>query len=76
MSVHYGMNRADLDKEVRRLGGEVQIVHGTGDVRYTHPLMPRPSCRANSRRKDAPRKLTQWVLDVIRKRVAANDDRF
>lgn len=76
MNIHHGMNRLDLDKEVLRLGGTVDILRRTGDVRYTHPLMAKPSCRANSRRKDAPRKLTQWVLEVIRRREAANDDRF
>jgi hypothetical protein len=63
MLIHHGMNRVDLDRLFRSLGGQIVPVPGTGDIRYSHPAMPqRP--RANARRKDAPRSLTAFVLKV------------
>lgn len=63
MLLHHGMNRADLDRLLRSLGGQILRVPGTDDIRYSHPAMPeRP--RANARRKDAPRSLTAFVLKV------------
>jgi hypothetical protein len=63
MLVHHGMNRVDLDRLFRSLGGQILPVPGTGDIRYVHPTMAeRP--RANARRKDAPRSLTAFVLKV------------
>ncbi len=63
MTVHQGMNRIQLDRVFRNLGGSVTILRRTGDVQYHHPALPeRP--KANSRRKDAPRHLVVFVLKV------------
>ncbi len=64
MKVHHGMNRTDLDRELIALGGTVSCLRRTGEIVYEHPaLASRP--RANGRRKDAPRCLTRFVIDVI-----------
>jgi len=64
-SVHHGMNRADLDRELIAIGGTISCLRRTGEIVYEHPALEgRP--RANGRRKDAPRRLTQFVMDVIR----------
>lgn len=75
--VHHGMNRADLDRILVALGGHIEILRRTGDIAYSHRLLSRRP-RGNSRRKDAPRHLTQFVLDVIRAidTQAANDDTY
>jgi hypothetical protein len=73
----YGVNRRDLDLFFKRLGGNVILLRRTGEVQYVHQLFPqRP--RADSRRKDAPRHLVRFVLDVVRSidTVAANDEHF
>lgn len=63
---HYGMNRSDLDRILTRLGGAVSDVRGTGEVRYSHPLVEqRP--RGDKRRKDAPNQLVAFVLKVFRR---------
>lgn len=65
MKVHHGMNRAELDRVIVELGGQVLFLRRTGDVQYRHSILPeRP--KANSRRKGAPRSLTAFVLRVIR----------
>ena len=76
--IHSGMNRAELDRELINLGGEVLLARRTGEVVYTHPALP-DRARANGRRKDAPRRLTQFVKEVIRemnRAKAANDHVF
>ena len=66
---HDGMNRRDLDRVLRDLGGSVVPIKRTGEIQYRHPLMQnRP--RANGRRKDAPRHLVAFVLEIIRIREA------
>jgi len=63
---HYGMNRRDLDRLLRRLGGTVSDVRGTGEIRYTHPLMQRRP-RGDKRRKDAASHLVDFVSEVHRR---------
>ena len=63
--VHIGINRRDLDEEFLRLGGEIRILRGTGDVSYSHPALSARSKRANCRRKDAPRELVHYVKRVL-----------
>lgn len=46
-----------FEQRWRAKGGRVEKVRRTGEVRYTHPALPKP-IRANGRRKDVPRKLT------------------
>jgi hypothetical protein len=41
----------------RELGGDVEKVHGTGEIVFTHPAIARP-IRVNERKKDAPRAVT------------------
>lgn len=63
MIIRHGMNRADLDRLLISLGGNVEYLRRTGEVACSHPCMPsRP--RANGRRKDAPRHLTGFVRKV------------
>ena len=60
-----GVNRRDLDRRLLNLGGTVRALTRTGEVQYSHPLLPeRP--RADGRRKDAPRHLVAFVHRVER----------
>lgn len=55
-----GANLADCERIARQCGCEVAPVKGTGEIRFSHPKMPK-SVRVDSRRKDAPRALTTWL---------------
>ena len=58
-----GVNRRDLDRRLLNLGGTVRAIARTGEVQYSHSLLPeRP--RADGRRKDAPRHLVAFVHRV------------
>ena len=72
----YGVNRRELDRFFKKLGGEVIPLRRTGEVQYVHPLFARRP-RADGRRKDAPRHLVRFVLDVVGSVdvVAANDEK-
>jgi hypothetical protein len=77
LNIHHGMNRADLDRILIALGGRIERLRRTGDITYSHQLLPhRP--RANGRRKDAARHLTQFVMQVVRAidDRAANDESY
>jgi len=52
-----GIDLRRLLQVFRRLGGHVETVRGTGEIRLHHRLMSR-TVRANGRRKSAPRHLT------------------
>lgn len=65
MNIHHGMNRRDLDGIFRALGGAVVILRRTGDIQYSHPSVDK-TVRANSRRKDAPRSLTDFAMRVAK----------
>ncbi len=72
---HYGANRRELDRQLIELGGSIVYLRRTGEVQYQHPALPeRP--RADSRRKDAPRHLTNFVMRVERLMNAANDEEY
>ena len=78
MHIHHGMNRADLDRFFDSIGGQISFPRRTGDVVYSHPAL-REKARANSRRKDATRELTSFVMKVVRAadgQAAANDGSF
>jgi hypothetical protein len=60
-----GINRRDLDRLLRDLGGDHEIAHATGDVVYSHPRLTYRA-RANCRRKDASRALVLFVRDLER----------
>ena len=73
--IHYGIDRRCLDAYFRGLGGEIIYLRRTDEVQYVHPLIPhRP--HANARRKDAPRHLVHFVLQVVHlvETKAANDE--
>ena len=73
-SLPYGVNRRDLDRIFRRLGGTIEDVRGTGELRYRHPMMS--SCpKANKRRKDAPSHLVDFVREVMRRVPNGRPDR-
>jgi hypothetical protein len=60
-----GVNRRVLDRRLVSLGGTVQALARTGEIQYSHPMLPdRP--RADGRRKDAPRHLVAFVHRVER----------
>lgn len=59
----YGVNRRELDRRLRQLGGELEILNRTGDVVYRHPALPYRA-RANCRRKDATRLLVSFVREL------------
>lgn len=54
------MNRIELEKEIRDLGGAVEPVRRKGEHRYSHPLMP-DNFIINARRKDASKKAESWL---------------
>jgi hypothetical protein len=60
-----GVNRRDLDRLLVNLGGTVRALARTGEIQYSHPMLPeRP--RADGRRKDAPRHLVAFVHRIER----------
>lgn len=65
-TLHYGMNRRELDRIFISLGGEIVRPRRTGEVRYRHPLLHEQP-RADGRRKDAPNHLVRFVLEVERR---------
>ncbi len=65
-SLHHGMNLFALHRHFLAIGGTIKPVRRTGEIRYSHPLMlQRP--RADGRRKDAPRHLVAFVIEVERR---------
>jgi hypothetical protein len=42
------------------LGCQVHCIRCTGEMRVSHPKMPKP-CKVNARRKDCPRQLIVWM---------------
>ncbi len=54
------------------LGGHIEPVRRTGEVRYTHAAFT-DSVRANGRRKDTPAVLLSRINQIMR-RQAENDD--
>jgi hypothetical protein len=64
VAVSSGINLDKAEQIAIRLNCEVAHVRRTGEVRFRHPLMPRP-CRVNSRRRCAPRHLVVWLRRLI-----------
>ena len=54
----------------RSFGGQVENVCGSGEERYSHPLVERP-ITVNKRRKDAPKKLIVALRRIVDWRRAA-----
>lgn len=64
--LHHGMNLSSLNRYFIALGGTIEAVRRTGEIRYSHQLVAqRP--RADGRRKDAPRHLVAFVMEVERR---------
>lgn len=59
-------------KEWAKTGGQIDQVWGTGDERWSHPLVLRP-LTLNCRRKDLPKKAATLINQVWREMKAAND---
>lgn len=60
-----GMNRRDALSLAHNLGCAIDYVHASGEVRVSHPLMPK-SVTINNRRKDADRWLTCFLTKLLR----------
>ena len=56
-------------------GGQIEQVRGTGDERWSHPLIPH-ALTMNCRRKDLPKKATTLINRVRRETEAANDPKY
>ena len=56
-------------------GGRIDQVLGTGDERWSHPLVQRP-LTMNCRRKDLAKKATTLINRVWREMEAANDPTY
>lgn len=60
MTAFIGMNLKNLEKAARRLGVTIERPRGTGEVRFSHPMMEK-SVKQNARRKDATREVIVWM---------------
>lgn len=60
-----GMSLEACKKTVRRLGGSVERIRRTGEIRFFHPTIG-SSGMINNRRKDAPRHATTWLRRLER----------
>lgn len=60
-----GMSLEACKQAVRRLGGSVQRIRRTGEIRFFHPTLG-SSGMINNRRKDAPRHATTWLRRLER----------
>ena len=59
------MNRYEVEREIRTLGGVVEPVRRKGENRYTHPLMVKPMV-VNARRKDSTKFAEHWLSKLRR----------
>ncbi len=60
----HGIDVRKLAIIFRELGGVIEHIPGTGEIRWKHPLAMRP-VRASGRRKDASREMVHLVRQVI-----------
>lgn len=66
-----GMNLLACKQSVWRLGGSVERIRRTGEIRFFHPILG-SSGLINSRRKDAPRHATSWLRRLERHALGSN----
>ena len=59
-----GINLIDCIQIVRQHGCEVEPIHRSGEIRFSHPLMPRPE-KEDARRKDTSRAVTTWINKLL-----------
>ncbi len=64
--IHNGIALERLKRLLEQLGGEVENIARTGEVRFRHRRMEKPSARINNRRRDAPRHAVNFVREVQR----------
>ncbi len=64
LTVATGINLDKAEQIANRLGCEVIHVRRTGEIRFRHPLIPRP-CLVNGRRQSAPRHLVVWLRRLL-----------
>lgn len=67
--VHTSSTRI-MDKQWLAMGGTIKPIRGTGELRYEHPLLPRP-LRVNGRRTSPPAKLASCFNQVERSLAAS-----
>lgn len=60
-----GADLSDCVAYTIQLGGTVEPVRRTGELRFSHPAADK-TVRVNGRRKDAPRQLTTWLKHLVR----------
>lgn len=60
-----GMSLESCKQTVRRLGGSVERIRRTGEIRLFHPTIG-SSGMINNRRKDAPRHAITWLRRLER----------
>lgn len=66
-----GMSLDACKQAVRRLGGSVEPIRRTGEIRFFHPTLG-SSGMINNRRKDAPRHATTWLRRLERLAIGPN----
>jgi hypothetical protein len=66
-----GMSLEACKQAVRRLGGSVECIRRTGEIRFFHPTIG-SSGMINNRRKDAPRHATTWLRRLERLALGPN----
>lgn len=66
-----GMSLEACKQAVRRLGGSVEYIRRTGEIRFFHPTIG-SSGMINNRRKDAPRHATTWLRRLERLALGPN----
>ncbi len=59
-----GMSLRRLGRLLVALGGSMAPIRGTGELRLSHPCIPR-TLRVNGRLKDAPLGAVKFVSEVI-----------
>lgn len=66
-----GMSLEACKQAVWRLGGTVESIRRTGEIRFFHPTIG-SSGMINNRRKDAPRHATTWLRRLERHALGLN----
>ena len=61
--MNHGINLLGLIRRAPAMGIQVCNVRRTGELRFSHPRLQN-TVRVNGRRKDAPRALTSYFVEV------------
>lgn len=65
VSIERGISMRELKRLWQQVGGEVQEVRRTGEVRFYYPPTGERSGMANNRRRDAPLRLVVFVRRIM-----------